>query len=100
MLATRSALDATVGLVGAGPEALMKEARRRRRRRWATRLLVGAVLLGGAAAVGALTISGTRSPFASAGAAAGALPTGRFASLDEAGPLAVARDGTLYVTNG
>jgi hypothetical protein len=99
MLATRSASEATVDLGGADTQALMKEARRRRRRRCATRLLVGVVLLGVAAAVAVLTISGTRSPSAGAAATAGALPNGSLATLHVAGPLAVAPDGALYVTD-
>lgn len=81
-------------------QALIKEARRRRRRRWARRLLVGIVLLGLAAAVALLTILGARSPSASgADATAGALPNGSLATLRVAGPLAVAPDGALYVTD-
>jgi hypothetical protein len=100
MLVTGSAPDATVDLGEADTQALMKEARRRRRRRWARRLLVGVVLLGVAAAVAVLTISGARSPSASAAATAGVLPNGSLATLHVAGPLAVAPDGALYVTDG
>jgi hypothetical protein len=99
MLVPVSSRDATVDLVGADPEALIEEARRRRRRRWLRGLLVGAVLLGGAAAVAALTISGTRSPAGGAAGTAGVLPNGPLATLHVAGPLAVAPDGALYVAD-
>ena len=99
MLLVGAARDATVNLVGADTEALIKEARRRRRRRWATRLLVGAVLLGGAAAVVVLAISGARSRIAGAAGTAGILPNGPLATLHVAGPLAVAPDRALYVTD-
>ncbi len=91
--------DATVDLVGAGPEALIEEARRRRRRRWLRGLLVGVVLLGGAAAVAALAISGNRSPAGSVAGTAGVLPRGPLTTLRVAGPLAVAPDGALYVAD-
>ena len=81
-------------------EALMKEARRRRRRRWARRLLIGAVVLGAAAVVAVWRASGTHSPSGGAATTAGALPNGSVATLHTAGPLAVARDGALYVTDG
>jgi glucose/arabinose dehydrogenase len=99
MLATRSTPDATVDLGGADTQALIAEARRRRRRRWTARLLVGAVLVGVAAAVAALTISGARSRSAGAAATAGVLPNGSLATLHAAGPLTVAPDGALYVTD-
>jgi hypothetical protein len=99
MLVTRPAPEATVGRGLADTEALIKEARRRRRRRWTTRLLVGVVLLGLAAAVAVLTISGARSPSDGAAATAGVLPNGSLATLHAAGPLAVAPDGALYVTD-
>jgi sugar lactone lactonase YvrE len=99
MLVTRPAPGATVDLGPADTQALMKEARRRRRRRWARRLLVGVVLVGVAAAVAVLTTSGARSPSAGAAATAGVLPNGSLATLHAAGPLAVAPDGALYVTD-
>jgi hypothetical protein len=86
--------------VSAEAEALMKEARRRRRRRWARRLLVGAVVLGAAAVVAVSRTSGTDSPSGGAATTAGSLQSGSLAKLHTAGPLAVARDGALYVTDG
>jgi hypothetical protein len=99
MLVTGSAPNATVDLGGAHTQALLKEARRRRRRRWARRLLVGIVVLGVAAVVAVLTISGARSPSGDEAATAGALPNGSLATLHVAGPLAVAPDGALYVAD-
>jgi hypothetical protein len=99
MISTRSAPDATVDLFAADTEALIKEARRRRRRRWATRAMIAAVLFGAAAAVAGLTISGTRSPSAGAAETAGVLPNGPLATLHVAGPIALAPDGALYVTD-
>ncbi len=77
----------------------MKEARRRRRRRWARRLLVSAVGVGIAAGVAVLATASGRSPGRAATATSGVLPTGPFATLHLAGPLAVAPDGALYVTD-
>ena len=101
MVLIRSARDVGPDSLSAEAEALMKEARRRRRRRWARRLLVGAVVLGAAAAVAAWRVSGTHSPPSGAAAStAGGLPSGSLATLHTAGPLAVAGDGALYVTDG
>lgn len=77
----------------------MKEARRRRRRRLARRSLVAVVVLGAAAAVAALTMGSARSSTAGGTATSGALPNGPFATLHVAGPLTVAPDGVLYVTD-
>ncbi len=78
----------------------MKEARRRRRRRWARRLLIGGSLIGVAAVVAVSRTSGEHSPSGGAAPVAGALPNGSLATLHTAGPLAVAADGALYVTDG
>jgi hypothetical protein len=59
-----------------------------------------AVVLGAAAVVAVWRTSGTHSPSGGAASTAGALPNGSLASLHTAGPLAVARDGVLYVTDG
>ena len=95
----RSVRDVAHDPLGAEVEALIKEARRRHRRRGAKRLLVGVAVLGSAGAVAALFASGTRSPTAGGAAVAGALPNGPLAALHVAGPLAVAPDGALYVTD-
>lgn len=100
MFLTARAPEPTIDPCVADIQMLIEEARRRRRGRWARRLLVGVVLLGLAAAVALLTISGARSPLASGGdATAGALPNGSLAALRVAGPLAVAPDGALYVAD-
>jgi serine/threonine-protein kinase len=85
--------------VASDPTALIAAARRRQRRRWCSRLAVGAAVLGVTVAIVALATSGTPSSRASAGRAAGTLPTGPLATLHAAGPLAVGPDGALYVTD-
>ena len=72
---------------------------RRQRRRGAIGFLVLA-LLGCIAAIAALAISGSSPPpTATSAGTAGVLPNGSLATLHMAGPLAVAPDGALYVTD-
>jgi len=81
-------------------DALIKEARRLRRRRWAIGTLSLAALAGLAMLIATLTGSAARAPTAaSVGASAGVLPNGPLATLNVAGPLAVAPDGALYVAD-
>jgi hypothetical protein len=80
-------------------EALFREARRLRRRRWTIGTLTVAAALGAIVAVVALTShSGALRDTQGAGRA-GLLPTGAVVALHVAGPLAVAPDGVLYVTD-
>ncbi|HUY59121.1 MAG TPA: hypothetical protein VMV16_05385 [Solirubrobacteraceae bacterium] len=81
-------------------EALFREARRLRRRRWTIGLLITAIVLGGTAAIVAVvtSVGGANTTAMSAGTA-GVLPNGPVAMLHVAGPLAVAPDGALYVTD-
>ena len=88
-----------VDQVAPDPTAPIAEARRRQRRRWRTRLAVGVAVLGATVTIVAIATSGTPSSTALDGSAAGTLPTGRLATLHAAGPLAVAPDGALYVTD-
>lgn len=81
-------------------EALFREARRLRRRRWTIGLLIAAIALGGSAAIVVISTSGRgANTTTSTTSTAGVLPNGSFAALHVAGPLAVAADGALYVTN-
>jgi hypothetical protein len=81
-------------------EALFREARRLRRQRWAARVLVAIVLLGVVVAIAELAMSGSGVPASTRGdVAAGALPSGGFATLSLAGPLAVGPTGVLYVAD-
>jgi len=100
MVLVRPADGAALDPVGAETEALIEEARRRRRRRWARGLALGAAVVGVVAVVIVLwSASGARSPGAGTVTRAGVLPNGAFAALHVAGPLAVAPDGALYVTD-
>jgi hypothetical protein len=85
---------------GGEPEALFEEARRRQRRRRAIATALTAAGIGVAAS--ALAIDGHRPRTRSRGAReprVAALPAGRTASLQVAGPLAVSPDGALYVAD-
>jgi len=82
-----------------GEEALFPEARRLRRRRWAIGTVVG-ILLAGIVALVVLTVGRGDTVISAAGpGATGALPLGPVATLHVAGPLAVAADGALYVSD-
>lgn len=96
---TRPARDAMHDRLSSEAEALIKEARRRRRRRWATRLLVGAVLLGGGVAVAGLAISGARSASGGAAAAGGVSPAAVGGPLKHPYGLTLARNGDLYIVD-
>jgi hypothetical protein len=82
------------------PDAgVIDDARRRQRRHWIIGLLVFA-LVGGAAALAVIAISGSSSPAtATGGSTPGGLPTGALATLNAAGPLAVGPNGALYVVD-
>jgi hypothetical protein len=81
-------------------DALIREARRLRRRRWLIGIVSAAALVGVAASIvaTATSSSGARSA-AGPSASAGVLPNGPLATLNIAGPMAVAPDGTLYVAD-
>jgi hypothetical protein len=88
-------------LTAADEEALFREARRLRRQRWIRRSIALGAVVGVSAGAVALATSPSGHPgSASRALNAGVLPNGAFASLRLAGPLAVAPDGVLYVTNG
>jgi hypothetical protein len=75
-------------------------ARQRQQRRRGVTGLIAVILLGGTAAIAALVMTGNRSPMtAAASATAGVIPAGALASLGVAGPLTVAPNGALYVTD-
>jgi len=81
-------------------DALIKEARRLRRRRWVIGALSLAALAGATTAIVLLNESSLREPTAArAGAGAGVLPNGPLATLNIAGPMAVAADGALYIAD-
>jgi hypothetical protein len=81
-------------------DALIREARRLRRRRWSIGSVCAASLVGVAASIitTATSSSGARLT-ARPSASAGVLPNGPLATLNIAGPLAVAPDGALYVAD-
>jgi hypothetical protein len=81
------------------PTALIAEAQPRHHRRLWARPAVGVAVLGAIVAIVALATSGPPSPRPLGGSTAGTLPTGPLATLHAAGPLAVAPDGALYVTD-
>jgi hypothetical protein len=79
---------------------LIREARRLRRRRWLIGTVSAAALVCIAASIVAAVTSssGTRSATRPS-ASAGVLPNGPLATLNIAGPLAVAPDGALYIAD-
>jgi len=82
------------------PDDLIKEARRIRRRRRVIGTLSAAGVIGAAASIVSIAIPSSGAPsIARAGASAGVLPNRPLATLNIAGPLAVAPDGALYVTD-
>lgn len=84
----------------ASEDALFREARRLRRRRWRAGAVIAAALLATAALIATLLTSVPASRLRPPGAGpAGTLPQGAAATLHAAGPLAVAPDGALYVTD-
>jgi hypothetical protein len=81
-------------------DALIREARRLRRRRWLIGTLSALALLSAAASLVVLLLSSSSAPVAArGGASAGVLPNGSFATLQVAGPMAVAPDGALYIAD-
>jgi hypothetical protein len=81
-------------------EALIREARRRQRRRWAIATFSVTALLGAVAAIVALAMPSTEARSgARASASPEVLPNGPLATLHNAGPLAVAPDGALYIAD-
>jgi hypothetical protein len=87
-------------LPAADEEALFREARRLRRRRWIKGALAVAVLVGVVVGIVSLVAApGGHRTTAAGAATVGILPNGPLAKLTIAGPLAVAGDGALYVTD-
>jgi hypothetical protein len=88
---------------GALSEALSHDVRRLRRRRWTLSTAAAAAILAAGTILTTVTFvtSGKRTVSQAHGAPGeGILRSGALARLTLAGPLAVSRDGTLYVTNG
>ena len=93
--------EATVSTPGGSElDALFREARRRQRRRWAVRAAAAVAVVGcGAALASTIGSGGLTRTVTGRGGFAGGLPIGAVVPLRTAGPLAVARDGALYVAD-